>query len=168
MKAIRLLVVLPLLLVGGCAMIPPRASSLLGTHTAPLAHNLGTSVSFYPDGSYQRRIHLFYSEPLVIETEDGKEEVYSGWTNTETGTWRVSDRAILLKSEEREIQNPNVEELYFDAVRSYPITYKFPRGWVLIYPSWNCVIMKKTPNQPLQRNASTEPVSNLESPARRG
>ena len=104
----------------------------------------------------------------MLENEDGKEEVYSGWTNTETGTWRVADRVVLLKSEDREIQNPNVEELYFDAVRSYPITYKFPRGWVLIYPSWRCVIMKKEPNQPLQHNASTESVSNSESPARRG
>jgi hypothetical protein len=31
-----------------------------------------------------------------------------------------------------------------------------------------CLARKKEPNQPLQRNASTGPVSNFESPARRG
>jgi hypothetical protein len=84
---------------------------------------------------------------MVIESDDGKEVTISGWTNSETGTWTVSDRVVFLKADDREIQNPNVEKKYFDEVRSYPVTYQFPHGWVLVYPCWKCVIMKKQPNK---------------------
>jgi hypothetical protein len=101
---------------------------------------------------------LFSSAGLVIESEEGKGVGFWGWTNTETGTWVISDRVISLTSAHREIENPNVEADYFDAVKSYPITYKFPRGWVLLYPSWRYPVMKKKPNQSLQRNAGNRPL----------
>ena len=41
-------------------------------------------------------------------------------------------------------------------------------GGPLIVALWNLWRLWKEPNQPLQRNASTGPVSNFESPARRG
>jgi|GEM_PF-4341658 len=155
MSAIRYLSILALLFVSGCALIPPGKSSLTGTHVASIGFNEGTSVTLNRDGTYRRSISLSYCEPLVLEMEDGRKEVYSGWVNSETGTWTVSDRIVLLEEGDREIQNPNVEKEYFDDIRGYPITYKFPRGWVLVYPSSKCVLMKKVPNRPPKPTVSS-------------
>jgi len=168
MKATGCILAVVIPFIGGCALMPPQQSSVRGTHTVSIDHHLGTSVRLNRDGTYERSVSFFSSAGLVIESTEGKEVGMWGWTNTETGTWTILDRAILLEPEDREIENPNVEESFFEAVRSYPITYKFPHGWMLIYPSWRNPVMKKKPNQPLQRNASTGPVSNFESPARRG
>jgi hypothetical protein len=148
MKAIRNLLILALSLLCGCALVPPGPSALTGTHTASIGFNQGTSVTLNRDGTYRRSVSLFYCTPMVIKSDEGKEETISGWTNSETGTWTVSDRIVFLKADDREIQNPNVEKRYFDDVRSYPVTYKFPHGWVLVYPCWKCVLMRKAPNLP--------------------
>jgi hypothetical protein len=97
---------------------------------------------------------------LVITTDSGKEEeTFYGWTNIETGTWKISDHVVVLDAGDRQLQNPNVEKEYFDDVRSYPVTYKFPAGWTLVYPCWRCVLMTKTPNQAAVRLRVIHPSS---------
>jgi hypothetical protein len=141
--------------MSGCALVPPQVASLEGTHSASLGLNFGTSVMLNRDGTYQRTVSLFYCVPLVAVSDEGKkEESLDGWINTESGTWKISDRVVILEAGDREIQNPNVEKKYFDEVRSYPITYKFPHGWTLIYPSSRCVVMKKRPAEALEPTAT--------------
>ncbi len=143
-----LVFVLPLL--GGCAVFPPDRSGLIGTHTASIGFNQSTTVTLKADGTYERSVSLFYCSPVEFETPDGK-EIIDGWTNKETGMWEISDRVVVLTTGEREIENSAVEKKYFDEIRSYPITYKFPQGWLLVYPSWRCVLMKKMPVPPASR-----------------
>jgi hypothetical protein len=162
MTSARYLLFFALPIFSGCAAFPPGRSAVVGTYSASIGFNQGASVSLKPDGTYERSVSLFYCSPLVIETSEGREETFSGWTNTEAGTWEVSDRVVLLKAGDRHLENPNVEKEYFDDVRSYPITYKFPRGWVLVYPQWQCVVMKKEPNQSVQTTPGLRPsVSDL-------
>jgi len=155
---------LAVMLLSGCALVPPGRTSLEGEHSASIGFNLGTSVRLNRDGTYRRDVTLFYCSPLVIKSDDGKEEeTLYGWTNTETGTWTISDRVVVLEAGDRKIQNPNVEKEYFDDVRSYPVTYKFPQGWTLVYPCWRCVLMNKKPKQALQP-APTAGTSAAEQP----
>ena len=163
-RQLLVFVMLAVMLLSGCALVPPGRTSLEGEHSASIGFNLGTSVRLNRDGTYRRDVTLFYCSPLVIKSDDGKEEeTLYGWTNTETGTWTISDRVVVLEAGDRKIQNPNVEKEYFDDVRSYPVTYKFPQGWTLVYPCWRCVLMNKKPKQALQP-APTAGTSAAEQP----
>lgn len=145
--------------LSGCATLPPSRPSIEGVHTASNYFNTRVTLELKDDGSYTRRIDFAYCSPIVMDLGDGKQASLSGWTNYESGFWKIEDRIVLLDAQDRNMENPNAERADFDLVRKIPMTYQFPHGWVLIYPGEIWTVMKKSPNQRPERNAGAMSVS---------